>query len=89
MPRYYIDVRGHFGTREDLLGTDLPDVAAARSEALRIAREILNSWSGTLPSYYDEITIEVRGEDLRPLVTIPFDEFVKGVGSAGLIDAAE
>jgi len=80
MPRFYIDVRGHFGTREDLAGTELPDEAAARNEALRIAGEILESWSGVLPSYYDEITVEVRGEDLLPIVTIPYDELVKGTG---------
>ena len=89
MPRFYIDVRGHFGTREDLFGIDLPDLAAAKSEALRIAGEILSSWSGTLPSYYDEITIEVRGEDLRPLVMIPYDECVKGARAAGLINPTE
>ena len=80
MPRYYIDVRGHFGTREDLAGTDLPNEAAARSEALRIAGEILESWSGILASYFEEITIEVRGEDFLPIVTIPYDELVKGTG---------
>ncbi|KLK90252.1 hypothetical protein AA309_26965 [Microvirga vignae] len=79
LPRFYIDLRGHFGIREDLSGTELPDVAAAESEALRIAEELLNSWSGMLPSYYDEITIEVRGEDLRPIIMIPYSEFVKYV----------
>jgi hypothetical protein len=79
MPRFYIDLRGHFGIREDLTGTELPDVAAAQSQALRVAEELLNSWSGMLPSYYDEITIEVRGEDLHPVITIPYSEFVKYV----------
>ncbi|PVE25138.1 hypothetical protein DC522_06235 [Microvirga sp. KLBC 81] len=79
MPRFYIDLRGHFGIREDLSGTELPDVAAAQSEALRIAEELLSSWSGMLPSYYDEITIEVRGEDLHPIIMIPYSEFVKYV----------
>lgn len=79
MPRFYIDLRGHFGIREDLTGTELPDVAAAQSEALRVAGELLNSWSGMLPSYYDEITIEVRGEDLHPVIMIPYSEFVKYV----------
>lgn len=79
MPRFYIDIRGHFGTQEDLSGTELPNVAAARSRALRIVGELLNSWSGMLPSYYEEITIEVRGEDLRPIVMIPYSEFAKHV----------
>jgi hypothetical protein len=29
MPRYYIDVRSHFGKNEDLDGVELPDVATA------------------------------------------------------------
>jgi len=82
MPRFYIDIRGHFGTQEDLSGIDLPNVAAARRKALRIVREILNGWSGMLPSYYDEITIEVRGEDLRPVVIIPYSEFKKHISPA-------
>ncbi|WP_445503897.1 DUF6894 family protein [Microvirga sp. G4-2] len=79
MPRFYIDLRGHFGMREDLTGTELPDAAAAEKAALRVAEELLNSWSGMLPSYYDEITIEVRGEDLHPIILIPYSEFVKYV----------
>jgi hypothetical protein len=89
MPRFYIDLRGHFGTREDPSGTELPDLAAARREAIRIAEELLNSWSGMIPSYYDEIAIEVRGEDLSPVVMIPYAELAKLVRLTDLDNAIE
>ena len=71
MPRYYIDIRSHFGTDEDPSGIELPDVAAAKTEALRIAQELLLSWAATPPSYSNEIMIEIVGEDLRPVLIIP------------------
>lgn len=71
MPRYYIDIRSHFGTDEDPSGIELPDVAAARSEALRIAQELLRSWAAMRPHYSNEIMIEIVGEDLRPVLIIP------------------
>ena len=74
MPRFYIDLRGHFGTKEDFFGAELPDVPAARREALRIAGELIHSWSGMLPSYYDEIAVEIRGEDFHPVLVIPYSE---------------
>jgi hypothetical protein len=71
VPRYYIDIRSHFGIDEDPSGMDLPDIAAARSEALRVAQELLRSWA-TMPSHYSsDIMIEIVGEDLRPVLIIP------------------
>ena len=71
MPRYYIDVKSHFGTNEDPSGIELPDIAAARTEALKIAEKLLKSWAGMSPSYGNEIFIEIVGEDLRPVLIIP------------------
>ena len=71
MPRYYIDVRSHFGTDEDPSGIDLPDIAAAKIEALKVAEKLLKSWAGMSPSYSSEIVIEIVGEDLRPVLVIP------------------
>ena len=71
MPRYYIDVRSHFGIDEDTNGIELPDISAARIEALKVAEQLLKSWAGMLPHYSSEIVIEVVGEDLRPLLSIP------------------
>lgn len=41
MPRYYFNIRSSDGLIRDPDGTDLPDLAAARAEAERSARELL------------------------------------------------
>jgi hypothetical protein len=71
VPRYYIDIRSHFGLDEDPSGVELPDIAAARSEALKVVQALLRSWTSMQPSYMDEIFIEIVGEDLRPVLIIP------------------
>ncbi|MBM6580178.1 hypothetical protein ILT44_08300 [Microvirga sp. BT689] len=71
MPRYYIDIRSHFGINEDPNGIDVPDVAAARSEALKVVQTLLRSWAAMPPDYSNEIVIEIVGEDLRPVMIIP------------------
>jgi len=71
LPRYYIDIRSHFGTDEDPNGVDLPDIAAAQSEALKVMQALLRSWATMPPHYSDEIFIEIVGEDLRPVLIIP------------------
>jgi hypothetical protein len=71
LPRYYIDIRSHFGLAEDPSGVELPDIEAAKSEALKVLQALLRSWASMRPSYSDEIFIEVVGEDLRPVLIIP------------------
>jgi hypothetical protein len=71
VPRYYIDIRSHFGINEDPNGIDVPDVAAARSEALKVVQRLLRSWAAMPPDYSSEIVIEIVGEDLRPVMIIP------------------
>lgn len=71
VPRYYIDVRSHFSIQEDPRGLELPDLAAARAEALKVAERLLRSWAGLSPSFGGDILIEVVGEDLRPVLVIP------------------
>jgi hypothetical protein len=71
VPRYYIDVRSHFGLDEDPSGIELPDISAARNEALKVAENLLKSWVGMSPNYSSEIMIEIVGEDLRPVLIIP------------------
>ena len=80
MPRYYIDIRSHFGTDEDPSGVDLPDVATARSEALKMVQTLLRNWAAMPSGYSDEIFIEIVGEDLRPVLIIPWSDVktVKG-----------
>ena len=41
MPRYYFHIRSHDGFIHDPDGSDLPDLAAAREEAERAARDLL------------------------------------------------
>ncbi|EIM28442.1 DUF6894 family protein [Microvirga lotononidis] len=74
MPRYYIDVKSHFCTEEDLSGMELPDLQAAKIEAAKVAEKLLESWAGMLPHYSSEIMIEIVGEDLRPVLIIPCSE---------------
>ncbi len=74
MPRYYIDIRSHFGINEDPSGVDLPDISAARTEALKVAENLLKSWAGMSPEYGSEVVIEIVGEDLRPVLSIPCSE---------------
>lgn len=78
MPRYYIDVRSHFGVDEDPEGLELPDLAAARVEAWRIAERLVTGWSGIVPAYCREIAIEVVGEDFRPVLTIGYADIAAG-----------
>jgi hypothetical protein len=74
VPRYYIDIRSHFGINEDPSGVDLPDISAARTEALKVAENLLKSWAGMSPEYGSEVVIEIVGEDLRPVLSIPCSE---------------
>lgn len=74
MPRYYIDIRSHFGINEDPSGVDLPDISAAKTEALKVAEKLLKSWAGMSPEYGSEVVIEIVGEDLRPVLIIPCED---------------
>ena len=76
MPRYFIDIKSHFGTNEDPSGIELPDISAAKTEALKVAEDLLKSWAGMLPEYGSEIVIEIVGEDLRPVLIIPCSDMV-------------
>ena len=40
MPRYFLDIRMATGTVRDPEGVDLPDIEAARCEALRVAEDL-------------------------------------------------
>ena len=72
MPRYYIDVRSHFATNEDPDGVELPDIAAAKAEALRIGAKLLEDWARLPPAYSDAIVIEIVDEDFHPVLAIPY-----------------
>jgi hypothetical protein len=72
MPRYYIDVRSHFATNEDPNGVELPDIAAAKAEALKRGAELLDDWARLPSTYLSAIVIEIVDEDLHPILAIPY-----------------
>ena len=74
MPRYYIDVRSHFATNEDPDGVELPDIAAAKAEALRVGARLLGDWALLPSTYSSAIVIEIVDEDLNPLLAIPYTD---------------
>jgi hypothetical protein len=74
MPRYYIDVRSHFTTNEDPDGVELPDIAAARAEALRVAARLLEDWTEIPPVYSSAIVIEIVDEDLNSVLAITYTD---------------
>ena len=76
MPRFYIDLRSHFGTSEDPDGLDLPDFATAHAEALKIVTALLPGCSNVPPHYCREIAVDILGEDFRPLLTIRYPDIV-------------
>jgi hypothetical protein len=77
MPRYYIDVRSHFGRNEDLDGVELPDIATARAQALRLGGKLLEGCTDLSPDYSSQIVIEVVDEELRPILAIPYAEIAE------------
>ena len=77
MPRYYIDVRSMFGIDEDLDGIVLPDIAAARVEALKLAEGLHIRLTGARPEACNEVVIEVVDEAYRTVLMIPYVDLVE------------
>ena len=73
MPLFYFHVCNGTGLAEDEEGRELPDVEAARAEALRGARSIMSEEMRdgqlNLASF-----IEVEDESRRHLFTLPFED---------------
>ena len=66
MPRYFFNIDGE---SPDGDGLELPDIAAARAEAVRAAGEMLRDWDGDLPG--NQWTMVVNEAD-RPVLTLQF-----------------
>ncbi len=80
MPHFYIDIYNGNGLAEDSIGYDLPDVDAARKEALDGIRSIIadEARRGVL-DLRGRAVIRGRGDDL---ITVPFaDAFEVHMGS--------
>jgi predicted regulator of Ras-like GTPase activity (Roadblock/LC7/MglB family) len=65
MPRYYLNLWDGDLFEEDQEGTELPDVAAARAEALRFASEIMSELQNP-----ERTRIEIASEDGSVLCSI-------------------
>jgi hypothetical protein len=68
MPLYYLHVRDGVDISLDPEGIELPDVDAARGEALKVKRELLTGW----PEPGSGIVIQVEDASGQSPVTIPF-----------------
>ena len=72
VPTYYFTLRGGSFELPDLAGKSLPDDAAARAEAERLAAELVEAAlvSGTVPP---DAVVEVDDEEMRPLLALPLN----------------
>ena len=79
MPRYFIDVLSRFGVDEDCDGADLPDLAAARAEALKVGHRLLERWAEMPSEARSEIIIEVVDERLKKVLRVSLPEIQQGL----------
>jgi hypothetical protein len=72
MPTYYFTLRGDKFELPDLAGKSLPDDAAARAEAERLAAELVETAlvAGALPP---DAIVEVDDEEMRPVLALPLN----------------
>lgn len=72
MPTYYFTLRGESFELPDLAGKTLPDDAAARAEAERLAAELVETAlvAGTVPP---DAVVEVDDEEMRPVLALPLN----------------
>ena len=72
MPRYFFNVRNHVDT-EDFDGRELPDLAAATSEAHKDIADIMRARFETLGNWA-RWSIEIRDDRRSLLKVVPFSE---------------
>ena len=72
MPTYYFTLRGEGFELPDLAGKALPDDAAARAEAERLAAELVENAliTGATPP---DAVLEVDDEEMRPVLALPLN----------------
>ena len=72
MPRYYFHVRTGSDLTEDSEGADLPDIDAARKQAIKMACRV---WSERPPESTDnDDTFEIADEAGQVVLKVPFSE---------------
>jgi hypothetical protein len=73
MPLYYCHIRNRDELEVDPDGTELPDIDAALTEALKVAREL----TAEIPGYDGSTVIEIADEDGRTVLTLPFSDALR------------
>jgi hypothetical protein len=72
MPRYYFHVRSGSDLTRDQEGSDLPDIQAARKQAVEMA---CRAWSERPPATADnDETFEITDEAGKVVLKVPFSE---------------
>jgi len=67
MPRYFFNIRDGYDVDEDEEGIELPDLEAARAEALATVEELRDELADA-----GNIELEITDETGRRLLTVPF-----------------
>ena len=73
MPRFFFHVTSNMRSDPDSVGTDLPDLKAARSEAIKACGEMLRDLDGSLV-HQGEWSMELVDEEGHRLLTFRFTE---------------
>ena len=76
MPLFYLHIRDAEELVEDTEGIDLPDLDAARSEAVRGARDIIAS-AVRAGGLLDGQRIEITDAEGRLLASVPFKDVIR------------
>lgn len=76
MPRYYFNIIGEDGVREDLEGSELPSVASARMDALEDARCLMSD-AILLGQDISSRRLEFCNGTGDILLTVPFADAIK------------
>ncbi|MBL0407856.1 hypothetical protein JKG68_28540 [Microvirga aerilata] len=77
MPRYYFHVQDGDGRDQDRVGTELPSIHEARSEAVNVARELCDLWDDLPPGALNTMAIGVADETGHIVLTVPFSVVIK------------
>lgn len=67
MPRYFFNIRDGHDLDEDDEGVELPDIEAARAEALATVEELRDQLTDA-----GNIELEITDDTGRRLITVPF-----------------
>ncbi len=67
MPRYFFNIRDGYDVDEDEEGVELPDLEAAKAEALATVEELRDELADA-----GNIELEITDETGRRLLTVPF-----------------